>query len=100
MLEELALGRVARERDRIAEMRGGNRVAPAAQLEFAEGRGVERIAIEGFAAANRFNFLDAALRSVALGDGDRTVERDHRRRTDRQQPVVEADELFPVGVLG
>ncbi len=49
---------------------------------------MERIAGQAAGIADRQQRLDAAVRPVALRDGNRAVERDHRRRRDGDQAIV------------
>src|SRR5262249_51058046 len=88
-LEEPSLHGVTRERERGSEVRARNFVPPAAQLELAERREVERIGGEAIAVGDRADRFEPALGTLVLRDGDGAVERDDRGRTNRHQRVVE-----------
>src|SRR5271165_356281 len=94
-----ALGRAAGEGERCAEMPPSRRAITPAQFEFSERRRKKWISGEAFGPIDCTNFLNASLRSVFLGYGDRPVERHNRAGTDSHQHVVKPHDLRPVRVL-
>src|SRR5262249_60858241 len=100
LIEKFSFHWIARQRARRAEVLARCRVPPAAHLELAERRRVKWISSKALAVLYRADRLEPALRSIALGDGDGTIERNHRRRTHRDQHIVERNDPSPVGILG
>src|SRR6266581_2698662 len=80
-------------------MRASNLVPPAAKLELTERRRVERISAEAIETRDRAQRFESRLGTVALRNGDRTVESDDRGGTNGQQPVVERHDLSPIRVF-
>ncbi len=72
----------------------------APKFKLAERGVVERIGGEPIAVGNAANLFEPALGTLALRDGDGTVERNYRRRTDCHQHAVKRNDLFPVSLLG
>src|SRR5262249_23635256 len=100
LLEESPLHWVAGKRERALEVlaRDGRLVAP--EFKRAQCRMIERVGCEPFAASDRTNLFEPAFGAFVLCDGDRAIERDHRGRPDRNQPVVKRDDLSPVSLFG
>ena len=79
-------------RARAQGCRGGARARPARPDRTGSWRSRSRSAIACISSSPR----SAPSRSR---DGDRAIERHHRRRRDRHQPVVQRDDRRPVGLL-
>src|SRR5262245_6971077 len=99
LIEETTLHGVTRERKRSSEVLACCLVSAAAKLKFGACGRIERIGRETIVVSNRIEFFQAAFRTVALGDGDRAVERDNWRGTNCDQRVVERNDHFPIGVF-
>ena len=96
MAEEVPLG-VGRRQGGGAFV-GGRGLAVAAQPPEQIGSG----GVEGVVAVQvqLVHQRERGGRAVDLADGDGAVEGDDRGRGDREQLVVEGDDLRPVGLLG
>src|ERR1700688_4786415 len=80
LLEELPLHRVTCKCEGFPKMHEGVPMLSFAKLKFAERSMIERIAPEAVRISNRSKLFEAALRTLALRDGDGAVERNNRRR--------------------
>jgi hypothetical protein len=88
-LEESAFHRIARQRQRRAEVLARDFVAPTAQLKLAKGRRVKWIASKAVAILDRVNRFEPTLRTIALRDRYGAVESDNRRRPYEHQRIVQ-----------
>src|ERR1051326_342823 len=82
LLEEAPFRCVARFSQRRLKMAAGTLAIAAAQFKLAKGGGTERIAGEPLIIRDRRHRGEAAVRSIALRNGDGAVERDDWRRID------------------
>src|SRR5262249_51781117 len=98
-LQEFALHRVARQGKRRSKVLARNAMLPAAKLELPHCRSVEGIAGKASAVRDRTYLFQPTVGAISLRDRNRTIERDNRRRTDRQQRVVERNDARPIRVL-
>jgi len=88
-MEESAFHRIARQRQRCAEVLSRDVVAPTAQLKLAKGCRVKWIGSEAVAILDRIDRFEPTLRTIALRDRYRAVESDHRRRPYQDQRIVQ-----------
>src|SRR5262245_29189743 len=87
--EELPLHRVAGKTERRMEMVVGDLSPAGAKFQLSQRCGIERIGREPFAVDDRAGFLEPALRSLVLPNGDGPIQGDDWGRTDRHQRIVE-----------
>ena len=78
LLQEAAFHRIAGPRERGSKMLPRTCLSVTSMLQLAECRVVEGIAFHPFDAGDGVNLFEAALRTLALGDRDGSVERDDR----------------------
>src|SRR6516165_305170 len=85
LIEETTLHGVTRERERRSEVLACCLVSAAAQLKFAACGRIERIGRETVEVSNRVDFFESAFGTIALGDGDGSVERNNWGGTNCDQ---------------
>ena len=77
----MPLHRIACQRERFPEVLARHGMTPSAKLKLGERGVVERILGEAVRVGDRANLFEAALRTLALPDGDGPIESDNGRRT-------------------
>src|SRR5271168_625097 len=87
-IEEPALHRVARQCERCSEVLARRLVPPAAKLELADRRGIERICGKAIAVGDRADLFEPTLGTLGLCDRNGPVEGHYRGRTYRHQRAV------------
>src|SRR5262249_57108240 len=90
------LGGVARQRDRLVVCRARRLTAAQPAQQVGAGRMVS--VISGQRVRETVDGRERHPRAVELGDRDRAVEGDDRRRVEADELVVEGDDLRPIGV--
>ena len=100
LFQERALGIVACQSEGGGEVSPRSAVVATAQLQFADRRRVERISAEAVEVLNQPEFLEAAVRTITLSDGDRAIERHDRRWCYIRKAIVELDDQRPISLLG
>ena len=71
----------------------------AAELKFAQRGGIKWIIGETIAIFDCLYLGNSAFRALVLGDRDGAVERDHGRRMNLHQCIVQCDDHLPIGIL-
>jgi hypothetical protein len=95
--EQLALGRVAGQRERPFAGGAGLVVAAEAGQQAGPQRVVEPVAVQF--GGQRRDLGQCGLGADHVPGGDGPVQQHHRRRRQRLQPVIQQADLVPVGVL-
>src|SRR5277367_2290085 len=98
--DESPLHRISREMLGGVKVFAGYLGPSASQLELSESRRIEGVVSKALNPGDGADLFETALGTLVLGNGDGAVEGNYRRRTNREQRVVERHDTFPVRVLG
>src|SRR3954465_14523424 len=75
-------------------------MVPQPEREFTRGGGIKWIVAQPLRSADGQQRRQASGRSVAVADGDRAAERDHRRRRYAHQAIIKRADTTPVCLFG
>ena len=95
-LEKAGFRAIAREPERVLEMREGALFHSETQLEIGEGCRKKWVRSETFRVGDCGKLFDAARGSVALGDRDRALQCDDRSRSHLEEDLVHLKDASPM----
>jgi len=100
LLEKAPFHRISGQPEGQLEMGSSLAGSSAPKHHFAKGGGIEGIPSQPLTVLDGIQGFESSLRSVPLRHGNRAVEGNYRRRTNREERVVQSDDSSPIGRFG